>query len=300
MSEEKILIIDDDTVTTAVLEEYLSNFGYNVFNAKDGNEGLHKVNSIGPDLILLDIMMPGKDGIQILKEIKLTPGFTSIPILLLSAVNRPNIKVKGLELGADDYITKPVDKTELLARIKVSLKRSGKNKKNGHLLDGNLSEFTLSDLLQSIEMGKKTALISLPDIDGRISIKDGIITRSEQGNFSGIMAIRRLFFLEKGRFTVDFNKVDESSTDPPLKLISILLDSISYVDEIKNMARSLPGKEKKINISKELIELTGIKNFKDLASTTTEELIALMKGKLKENVESLIQIKHDFPHLLNG
>ncbi len=294
----KILIIDDDAVSTAVLDEYLSNSGYKVHNAIDGENGLEKMRIIDPDLILLDIMMPGKDGIQILKEIKLTPGFASIPILLLTAINRSNIKVKGLELGADDYITKPVDKAELLARIKLSIKRSEKNKKNGHILDGDLSDFTLSDLLQSIELGKKTATINLPDIKGKFIIKNGMIIRSEQGDFTGTMAINRIFLLEKGRVSVEFNKVDESATNSPSKIINILLENISYVDEIKNMAKSLPELNKEIKISKDLVELTGIKDIENLLSITPEELIVLMKGNIKENVESLIQIDQDFPHLL--
>lgn len=298
MSEKKILIIDDDAVTTAILDEYLSNFGFNVHDAIDGNAGLEKMKILNPDLILLDIKMPGKDGIQILKEIKLTPGFASIPVLLLTAINRSNIKVKGLELGADDYITKPVDKAELLARIKVSIKRSEKNKRNEHALDGDLSDFTLSDLLQSIELGKKTATIILPDIKSKFVIKNGLIIRSEQGDFAGEKAINRIFLLEKGRFIVEFNKAYNSTTDTPLKIINILLKNISYVDEIKNMAKSLPKLNIEIKISKDLIELTGAKGIENLSSITPKELIVLMKGNLKDNVESLIQINKDFPHLL--
>jgi DNA-binding response OmpR family regulator len=298
MSGQKILIIDDDAVTTAVLEEYLSDFGYKIHHAIDGDQGLQKIKTVSPDIVLLDIMMPGKDGIQILKEIKLNPEFASIPILLLTAIDRSNLKVKGLDLGADDYITKPVDRAELLARIKVSLKRSAKTWRTGHILDGDLSNFTLSDLLQSMDLGKKTATIHFPDIKGRLIIRDGHLIKSKQGEFSGMKAINRIFLLEKGKFIVEFNKIKVNNNDKPLRIMKILLQNISLVDEVKNMAVSLPEFEKEIKISQDLVELTKIPDNKNQSSLTLVELIVLMKGDLKENVESLIQINKDFPHLL--
>ena len=258
MSENTILIIDDDQVTTAVIEEYLTDFGLNVLNAQDGDAGIEIMKRDNPDLILLDIMMPGKDGIQILKEIKLTPGLSNTPILLLSSVNRTNIKVKGLELGADDYITKPVDKAELLARIQLSLKRSSKDKKDPGILEGELSNFSLADLLQSFEMGKKTATILFPDMDGEIIIENGILISCRQGLFTKTKAINRIFFLESGEFIVHFNKIGEHLDGDNLNIMTLLMNNISYIDEVRLMQRSIADNKEGIKLTKELKDLTGL------------------------------------------
>lgn len=300
MSENTILIIDDDQVTTAVIEEYLVDFGLKVVTAQSGDTGIEVMKRSKPDLILLDIMMPGKDGIQILKDIKLTRGCSHIPVLLLSSVNRTNIKVKGLELGADDYITKPVDKAELLARIQLSIKRSSKSKIDSKILEGALSNFTLADLFQSFEMGKKTATISFPDIDGEISIKNGMVINCRQGRFTKTKAINRIFFLERGRFIVNFNKIDNNTEQNNIKIMNMIMNTIIYVDEVKSSIKSLPDGVKQIIVTKELKDLTGLDIPESDKLINIDDVIVNMEGSLKENVESLVQINKNFPHIFNN
>lgn len=300
MSGNTILIIDDDQVTTAVIEEYLVDFGLKVITAKTGDAGIKIMKKSNPELILLDIMMPGKNGIQILKEIKLTSGCSHIPVLILSSVNRTNIKVKGLELGADDYITKPVDKAELLARIQLSIKRSSKSKIDSKLLEGVLSNFTLADLFQSFEMGQKTATISFPDIDGEISIKNGTVINCRQGLFTKTKAINRIFFLERGRFIVNFNKIDNNPEQNNNKIMNMIMNTIIYVDEVKSSIKSLPDGIKQIIVTKELKDLTGLDIPESDKLINIDDVIVKMEGGLKKNVESLVQINKNFPHIFNN
>ncbi|MCK4890147.1 MAG: response regulator, partial [Candidatus Aminicenantes bacterium] len=290
MSNNTILIIDDDQVTTAVIEEYLVDFGLKVITAQNGDEGIEVMRKSNPDLILLDIMMPGKDGIQILKEIKLTPGLSNTPILLLSSVDRTNIKVKGLELGADDYITKPVDKAELLARIQLSLKRSLKDKKDPGILEGELSNFSLADLLQSFEMGKKTATILFPDMDGEIIIENGVMISCRQGLFTKTKAINRIFFLESGKFIVNFNKINDNTDKDDINIMSLLMNNISYIDEVRVMQKSISNAPGGIRVTQEFKDLTGLDIPESDKLININDIIVKMKGSLKENVESLIQI----------
>ncbi len=299
MGQNLILIIDDDPVTSAIVEEYLVNYGLKVLMAKNGDEGLDLMKKSPPDLILLDIMMSGKDGIQILKEIKLTPGFTRIPILLWSSVDRTNIKIKGLKLGADDYITKPVDKAELLARIQLSIKRSQNNKEDPGILNGNLSDFSLADLLQSFELGRKTATLTFPDIDGEIVIEEGMIIHCRQGNFTQTKAINRIFFLEKGKFLVNFNKIDKNIKKSKIGIMNLLMSNIAYIDEVRLMMKSIPNSEGAVEITEEFKELTGLETSESEKKMRIIEIILKMKGSLKENVESLILINKNFPHLFN-
>ena len=137
--KKKILIIDDEAVNRAILEDYLSNFGYEIYMASNGSEGVDMLAKTAPDLVLLDIKMPDKDGFQTLEEIKRSPRFSNIPVLFLSALNRSNLKVKGLELGAEDYITRPFDKAELLARIRAALRRTNLQFQDGRKMEGDLS-----------------------------------------------------------------------------------------------------------------------------------------------------------------
>ncbi len=120
MMNTKILIVDDDPHISEALKLYLEKEGYEICNAYDGAEGVNMFKSIGPDLVLLDIMMPRKDGWQVCREIR---EISSKPIIMLTAKGEVFDKVLGLELGADDFLAKPVDMKELSARIKAVLRR---------------------------------------------------------------------------------------------------------------------------------------------------------------------------------
>ena len=116
----KILIVDDDPHINEALRLYLENEGHEVQNAYDGAEGVALFKKYEPDLVLLDIMMPKKDGWQVCREIR---EISSTPIIMLTAKGEVFDKVLGLELGADDFVAKPVDMKELVARIKAVLRR---------------------------------------------------------------------------------------------------------------------------------------------------------------------------------
>lgn len=125
--KEKVLIIDDDDNICELVSLYLLKEGYKIFTASNGIEGLEKFESEHPDIIVLDIMMPGMDGWEVCRRIK--KRFTT-PILILSAKGETFDKVLGLELGADDYLVKPFDPKELVARVKAVLRRSSGNREN--------------------------------------------------------------------------------------------------------------------------------------------------------------------------
>ncbi len=120
MLNTKILIIDDDPHISEALRLYLEKEGFKVTNARDGVEGVAMFKSTEPDIVLLDIMMPGKDGWAVCREIR---EISSKPIIMLTAKGEVFDKVLGLELGADDFLAKPVDMKELSARIKAVLRR---------------------------------------------------------------------------------------------------------------------------------------------------------------------------------
>ena len=120
MSLEKSMVADDDQNICELLRLYLEKEQYTVVIANDGNEAIAKFNSENPALILLDIMMPGLDGWQVCREIRKK---SNVPIIMITAKGETFDKVLGLELGADDYVVKPFDAKEIVARIKAVLRR---------------------------------------------------------------------------------------------------------------------------------------------------------------------------------
>ncbi len=118
----RILVVDDEQNICELLTLYLVKEGHTAETAADGEEALRKFQTFGPDLILLDIMLPKKDGWQVCREIRQN---SNVPIIMISAKGETFDKVLGLELGADDYITKPFDSKEVMARIKTVLRRVG-------------------------------------------------------------------------------------------------------------------------------------------------------------------------------
>lgn len=121
MSVDKILIVDDDKNICDLLRIYLEKEGYSTIISYNGEEAMVKFNALNPNIVLLDIMLPGMDGWQICREIRKV---SSVPILILTAKGEVFDKVLGLELGADDYIVKPFDTKEVLARIKAVTRRT--------------------------------------------------------------------------------------------------------------------------------------------------------------------------------
>ncbi len=122
MSMEKILVADDDTNICELLRLYLEKEQYTVSIAGSGTEALTRFTAENPDIVLLDIMMPGLDGWQVCREIRKK---SNCPIIMITAKGETFDKVLGLELGADDYVVKPFDAKEIVARIKAVLRRTG-------------------------------------------------------------------------------------------------------------------------------------------------------------------------------
>jgi len=122
----QILVIEDDSSIRLGLEDTLRAKGYDVLVAGRGDKGLVLADTTRPDLIILDIMLPDTDGFEVCRKLKSSAELRHIPVIILSARGAELDRVRGLELGADDYVTKPFSLMELLARVMVALRRAGK------------------------------------------------------------------------------------------------------------------------------------------------------------------------------
>lgn len=135
----KVLVIDDEKQIADIIKFNLEKEGYTVQTANDGQEGIDKVHQWNPELVILDIMMPKKDGFQVLKEIRVKYHF---PVIMLTAKEEEVDKILGLELGADDYVVKPFSMRELIARVKANIRRinfSNQEAANELIVSGELS-----------------------------------------------------------------------------------------------------------------------------------------------------------------
>ena len=121
---QSILIVEDEVDIANLISFNLERAGYSVDMAHDGNEGLQRILKEQPDLVILDLMLPSMDGYQILKEMQRDTRSHSIPVLMLTAKGQTEDRIKGLESGADDYLTKPFSPKELLLRVQAILKRN--------------------------------------------------------------------------------------------------------------------------------------------------------------------------------
>ncbi|MGM0125354.1 transcriptional regulatory protein YycF [Enterococcus sp. AZ194] len=138
---KKILVVDDEKPISDIVKFNLTKEGYEVFTAYDGEEALERVKEVEPDLILLDLMLPKMDGLEVAREVRKT---YDMPIIMVTAKDSEIDKVLGLELGADDYVTKPFSNRELVARVKANLRRGAVPAKEAE--ETAPSELSIGDL----------------------------------------------------------------------------------------------------------------------------------------------------------
>jgi len=162
MGKQKILIVDDDTNISELISLYLTKECFETRSVENGEDALTAYQDFQPDLILLDLMLPGMDGYQVCREIRKD---SKVPIIMLSAKGEVFDKVLGLELGADDYMIKPFDSKELVARVKAILRRTFVEKKEADPQEGqivylpdlivNLTNYSVTYMSQTLEMPPK-------------------------------------------------------------------------------------------------------------------------------------------------
>ena len=140
----KILVVDDEKPITDIEKFNLEKEGYQVAVAYDGKEALKKVKTENPDLIILDLMLPKVDGLEVAREVRKTH---DMPIIMVTAKDSELDKVLGLEIGADDYVTKPFSNRELVARVKANLRRQKANSRQAKKEDRGEKDIKIGDLV---------------------------------------------------------------------------------------------------------------------------------------------------------
>lgn len=143
-----ILAVDDEPANLALLRKLLDHQGYDVVEAVDGHSALAAISEHKPDLICLDVLMPGLDGIEVCQRLRHLPEHAATPILLLTALNRPEDKARGLEAGANDFLSKPFDQSELAARLRSLLRTKALQDRLRDLLGRYVSDTIAAEVLR--------------------------------------------------------------------------------------------------------------------------------------------------------
>ena len=178
MSKEKILVVEDEEAILMLLEDDLCMEGYEVATARDGERGLSMAKEGAYDLVILDVMLPKKDGFEICRELR--GSGAGVPIIMLTAKSQEIDKVLGLELGADDYVTKPFSPRELIARVRAILRR-------GKALPQRIERYQFGDVVIDFKKFATTRNGEAVDLTAReyalmrflIEHRDGAMSRSE-------------------------------------------------------------------------------------------------------------------------
>jgi two-component system alkaline phosphatase synthesis response regulator PhoP len=180
----KILIVDDEQSIVEIINYNLKQAGYETDTAFDGDEAIRKAALFQPDLILLDVMMPEKDGFQTIQQLRKNSDLDSTIIIFLTAMTDEKSEIEGLKLGADDYITKPIKPDLLLARLRTALRRVKKDEEQGNKivfgdLEINKYKFTVSYKGEEIILAKKEfeLLNLLASKPGRVFLRNEILQK---------------------------------------------------------------------------------------------------------------------------
>lgn len=247
MAKQHLLLVDSDAKSLRVMEVSLKKAGFQVTTAIHGKDALEKVQISPPDLVLSETRMPEMDGLELCKVLKSDERFRHIPFVFLTNQKAVESKVKGLEQGADDYLTKPIYIKEVVTRVRMILQKVEKDRiekketKNGFV--GNLSDMGVVDLVQTFEIGRKTGVIKLEgDRAGVVYFKEGRVIDAELGRLRGENAFYRMLNTFEGKFEVSFAPIDrperiEVSTQ------GLLMEGMRRLDEWGRMLEQLPPLE---------------------------------------------------------
>ena len=248
MAKQQLLLVDADPRSTRVLEVSLKKAGYSVTTASDGLDAISKLEVSTPDLVLSDTRLPRLDGYALVRRLKDRADWASIPVVFLTSQKSVEDKIRGLELGVEDYLTKPIFVRELLARVNLLLARrthdniTTRNSMGGRTrFTGSIQDMAVVDLLQTFEVSRKSGVVHLSSDkqQAHVYFRDGKIVDANLGKLRGEEAIYRILIWNEADFEVEFTQIKNediigTSTQ------GILMEGMRRVDEWTRLLEQLP------------------------------------------------------------
>ena len=250
MAKQHLLLVDDDPQSLQLMEVSLRKAGFATSTAADGKAALARLQAARPSLVIADDDMPGMDGYELCVELKTDPRYAEIPFILLTDETSVEARIRGLELGADDSLTRPIYTRELITRVRMALEREKRRSLSSqHRFFGDLADMSVVDLLQTIEIGGKSgrARITSGERKGTLWFDNGAVAAAEAGRLTGEEAVYRLMTWEVGTFEMDFRGTPPTRTVEP-GTQALLLEGVRRMDEWGRVAEQLPGLEQVLQV----------------------------------------------------
>lgn len=256
--KKKILIVDDDPTVIKFLAPLFSKKNYEPIKAQDGKEALQKIDKEPPDLIISDIMMPLMDGFELYRRLRNDPKTAQIPFIFLSAKDDPIDQLQGLRMGADEYLTKPFDATQLFVTIKNVLVNVDRAKSSTERVDfsGNLAEINLEDVVQLIEMNQKTGELIFTTYDdgiiGSVFFRNGRLVNAVTRSLEGEEAFFDLTTHKEG-YVKFYSKDINVTTKISSQTMAMLFEAARINDESQTLYAILKDIDKRLIIKSDKI-----------------------------------------------
>ena len=244
----RLLVVDDSLLIQRMIRDSFEPAGFEVLVAGNGQEGLDAARERRPQVIIADIIMPVMDGWEFCQQVRTDPTLADVPFLFLTAVREVPKRVRGLRMGADDYITKPFSKEELLARVEIALaktRRLSALKAAGNaVLSGHTSHLSISDLLQVLTLNGKSGALRITESGGmmaRIHFNEGRIIQADTEGVEGRKALFRILEWEDARFEMDPRGEAPERRGIRDSTSSVLMDGFAQNDELRRLRGRLPS-----------------------------------------------------------
>jgi CheY-like chemotaxis protein len=254
VAKQHLLLVDGDPKSLRVMEVSLKKAGFSVTTAVNGRDALEKCEISPPDLILSDTKMPEMDGFELCRRLKTDDRYRGTPFIFLTGQKSVEYKVKGLELGVEDYLTKPIYIKEIVTRVKILLQKKEKERLEKKDLKasfaGNLSDMGVVDLVQTLEMGKKSGALHVKSRKGLEAVcyfRDGRILDCELGKLGGETAFYRLLNWQDGEFAIEFRPIERDERIP-VSTQGLLMEGMRRIDEWGRIVEQLPSLDRVFEI----------------------------------------------------
>jgi DNA-binding response OmpR family regulator len=304
----RILIVEDEPGMIELLSVALEDEGFIISIANNGQQGLQKVEKEDPDLIISDVMMPDMDGYQFCEQLRENPKTASIPFIFLTAKKDVSDRVRGLNLGADDYISKPFHVVEVVARIKTLMQRARRSRAATTApsatpeveadFSGDLEKISIGEVVQTIALTKKNGrlVVTHGNRHGEVYFHDGVVRYAEVDRKKGEEAVYRLLSWKNGQFRFDVGA--EAKTQNVQKTAEgLLMEGMRRLDEYNRLLGSFPSPETKLealslteeNLNQEELQVL---NYVNRYSTLMEVIDHSKFGDLK-TLQMLVKLHSD-------
>jgi CheY-like chemotaxis protein len=260
LAKQHLLLVDGDPKSLRVMEVSLKKAGFSVTTAVNGRDALEKCEISPPDLILSDTKMPEMDGFELCRRLKNDDRYRGTPFIFLTGQKSVEYKVKGLELGVEDYLTKPIYIKEIVTRVNILLQKKEKERLEKKDLKasfaGSLADMGVVDLVQTLEMGKKSGALHVKNRKGVEAVayfRDGRILDCELGGkLAGENAFYRLLNWQEGEFAIEFKPIEREERIP-VSTQGLLMEGMRRIDEWGRIVEQLPSLDRVFELEYDLL-----------------------------------------------